>query len=149
MKITRRCTTAGLAALAAFGSTTTIAFAQSRDQNAVKAAVEDLRRAMLAADKAKLTALTATQLSYGHSSGKIETQAEFIGVVASKKTTYKSIDLSDITVSAAGANAIVRHKWKSVSVADGKESVSELGVLQVWTKATGTWRLLARQAFKT
>ena len=53
-----------------------------------------LRQAMLAADKAKLEALVSDQLSYGHSSGVIETKAQFVGVVAGKKTIYKSINLS-------------------------------------------------------
>ena len=123
--------------------------AQGTDAAAVAAAVASLTKAMLAADKAKLEALTADQLSYGHSSGKVEDKATFVDVVASKKSVYKSIELSKQTIVVAGNDAIVRHAWESESgTGDGKWSVSKIGVLQVWQKQPSGWRLLARQAFK-
>jgi hypothetical protein len=103
---------------------------------------------MLDADKAKLESLVADQLSYGHSGGVIQTKAEFVDVIASKKTVYKSIVLSDQTVAVAGDNAIVRHAWSSESVSDGKSTMSKIGVMQVWQKQGTSWKLLARQAFK-
>lgn len=123
--------------------------AQGSDAAAVADAVAALTKAMLAADKAKLEALTADQLSYGHSSGKVEDKATFVDVVASKKSVYKSIELSKQTVVVAGNDAIVRHAWESESgTGDGKWNVSKIGVLQVWQKQPSGWRLLARQAFK-
>ena len=125
------------------------AFAQGGDAAAVAEAVSNLTKAMLGADKAKLDALTADQLSYGHSAGKIEDKAVFVDVVASKKTVYKSIELSNQTVSVVGNNAIVRHSWVSQSgTGDGKWNESKIGVLQVWQKQGSDWKLLARQAFK-
>ena len=47
------------------------AVAQPADEAAVKAAVEAFRKAMLGNDRAQLEALTAEQLSYGHSGGKV------------------------------------------------------------------------------
>ena len=46
--------------------------AEGPDVAAVAEAVSALTKAMLTPDKAKLEALTADQLSYGHSSGKVE-----------------------------------------------------------------------------
>lgn len=150
MTISRRHLAA--AALAVSGASL-LAVAPSRAQGSDAAAVADavaaLTKAMLAADKAKLEALTADQLSYGHSSGKVEDKATFVDVVASKKSVYKSIELSKQTVVVAGNDAIVRHAWESESgTGDGKWSVSKIGVLQVWQKQPSGWRLLARQAFK-
>ena len=125
------------------------ALAQGGDAAAVGEAVSNLTKAMLAADKAKLNALTADQLSYGHSAGKVEDKATFVDVIASKKTVYKSIELSNQTVSVAGSNAIVRHNWVGQSgTGDGKWNESKIGVLQVWQKQGADWKLLARQAFK-
>jgi hypothetical protein len=119
------------------------------DVAAVAAAVSALTKAMLAADKAQLEALTAEQLSYGHSGGAIQDKADFVKVIAEKKTVYKSIELSKQTIGMAGNDAIVRHAWESESGAgDGKWTVSKIGVLQVWQKQGGNWKLLARQAFK-
>lgn len=125
-----------------------VASADVADAAAIKGAVEGLRQAMLGADKAKLEALTADQLSYGHSAGKLETKSEFVDVIASKKTVYKMLEWTDVTVAVVGTTAIVRHNWTGLSVTDGKESPSKIGVLQAWTKVGNDWKLLGRQAFK-
>jgi ketosteroid isomerase-like protein len=150
MTINRR--QVAVAALASIGVSTFAslpAFAQAGDSAAVAEAVATLTKAMLAADKAKLEALTADALSYGHSGGVLQTKAEFVDVIASKKTVYKSIELSGQTIAVAGNNAIVRHNWVGESgPADGsKWAVSKIGVLQVWQKQGADWKLLARQAF--
>jgi hypothetical protein len=72
--------------------------AESADEASVRQAVADLTAAMLAADPAKLAALVAEQLSYGHSGGVIQSKAEFVDVIASKKTVYKSINLTDVKI---------------------------------------------------
>ena len=147
MRISRR-TLAAAGALAVVAAGTRV-HAESADESAVRQALADLTKAMLAADKAKLEALVADQLSYGHSSGTIQDKAVFVDVIASKKTVYKSIDLTDIKVNVVGNDAIVRHTWDSISEAGGKSNTSHIGVLQVWAKQDGKWKLLARQAFKT
>jgi hypothetical protein len=65
-------------------------FAQSDDEAAVLQVVEALRNAMLDADRARLEELVADQLSYGHSSGTIQTKAQFVDVIVNKETIYKS-----------------------------------------------------------
>ena len=124
------------------------AFAQAADSAAVTDAVSNLTKAMLAGDKAKLDALVADQLSYGHSSGVVQDKTVFVDVIVAKKTVYKSIVLSDQTVAVVGNTAIVRHAWLGESgTGDGKWNASKLGVLQVWQKQGADWKLLARQAF--
>jgi hypothetical protein len=120
------------------------------DTAAVAEAVSNLTKAMLAADKPKLDALMADELSYGHSSGVVQTKSVFVDVIATKQTVYKSIELSSQSIDLAGSNAIVRHNWLGESgPADGsKWAVSKLGVLQVWQKKGSDWKLLARQAFQ-
>ena len=103
---------------------------------------------MLAADKAKLEELVSDQLSYGHSGGVIETKAQFIEVILSKKTVYKTITLSDPTLAIAGPNAIARHIFSAETESGGKAGSARVGVLQVWQKQDGRWKLLARQAFR-
>jgi len=147
MRISRR-TLAAAGALAVVAVGTRVR-AESADEASVRQAVADLTTAMLAADQAKLAALVAEQLSYGHSGGVIQSKAEFVDVIASKKTVYKSINLTDVKVSVVGNDAIVRHTWDSVSESGGKSNTSHIGVLQVWAKQDGKWKLLARQAFKT
>ena len=149
MTVSRRSIAA--AALLASGVTllSRSAFAEAADSAAVETAVENLRKAMLAADKAKLEALVADQLSYGHSGGVIQDKKDFVEVIVSKKTVYNKIELTKQTVAVVGNNAIVRHAWEGESgTGDGKWNVSKIGVMQVWVKQGSDWKLLARQAFK-
>src|SRR5262245_18069177 len=147
MRITRRhLAAAGALVLATMP---TIVHAESADEAAVTKAVDDLSNAMKAADRAQLEGLTADGLSYGHSSGKVETKKEFIDVVAGKKTIYKSITLTEPKVSVVGNNAIARHIFAAEVEAGGQASSPKIGVMQVWVKDGGGWKLLARQAFRT
>jgi Domain of unknown function (DUF4440) len=123
--------------------------AETGDQASVDQAVEALRKAMLEADKSKLQDLTADQLSYGHSGGLVQNKADFINVIVDKKTVYKSIAYAEPSTMIAGNDAIVRHGESVESESNGKANSSKIGVLQVWQKQGGNWRLLARQGFKT
>lgn len=143
----RRIAAAAFLASGASALARTPAFAETADATAVANAVAALTKAMLAADKAGLESLVADQLSYGHSGGVVQDKAAFVDVIASKKTIYKSIVLSDQTVAIAGPNAIVRHAWLGESESGGKSNISKIGILQVWQKQGADWKLLARQAF--
>jgi hypothetical protein len=122
--------------------------AEAGNEAAVNAAVEALTKAMLQADRAALERLIADQLSYGHSSGLVESKAQFVDVIASRKTVYKAITLSEPSTVMAGNNAIVRHIFSNTTETAGKSSTISVGIMQVWQKQAGSWRLLARQAFR-
>lgn len=150
MPITRR--NLAVAGALAFGAASLLRSsgvrADASDEAAVKANVEALRKALLAADKGQLEQLAADQLSYGHSSGKVQTKAEFIDGVATRKSVVKSLDFPNLTVAVAGDAAIARHLYVSESETDGKPNHVKIGVLAVWQKQGGNWKLLARQAYK-
>ncbi len=122
--------------------------ADASDEAAVKAAVEALRKALLAADKAQLELLAAEQLSYGHSSAKVQNKAEFVDGVVTRKAVVKSLDFPELSVAVAGDAAIARHLYVSESETDGKPNSTKIGTLAVWQKQDGGWKLLARQGFK-
>jgi hypothetical protein len=92
--------------------------------------------------------LVADQVSYGHSGGVVESKAQFVSVIVSKKTVHKSITLSEPSVTVVSNNAIARHIFSAEFEAGGKPGTARVGVLQVWTKQHGRWKLLARQAFR-
>ena len=150
MEITRRHLVAtGALALGGLGLLrSSSAVAESADEAAVAKAVEALRKATLDQEKGQLEELCADELSYGHSDGKVENKAQFINGVMTRKGILKSLTLSDHTVAIVGTNAIARHKWASESETDGKATSTRIGVLQVWLKQGGSWRLLARQAVR-
>ncbi len=121
--------------------------ADASDEAAVKVKVEALRKALLAADRAQLEQLAAEQLSYGHSSGKVQTKTEFVDGVMTRKAIVKSLTFPDLSVAVAGDAAITRHLYVSDSETDGKPNHIRIGVLAVWQKQDGDWKLLARQAY--
>jgi len=136
----------------AFGAASLLAntasSAEGSDEAGVTQAVEALRKATLAQDKTQLEQLSAAQLSYGHSGGKVENKTEFIDGVMARKGTAKSLEFPGLKVGVAGNNAVARHLWVSESGIDGKPTSTKVGILSVWTKQDGSWKLLARQGYK-
>lgn len=125
------------------------AFAQAEKD--VETAVKNLTTALLAEDANALKSLTSGNLTYGHSGGVIESQEEFVAVFASKKSDYQKWDVSNQTISTNGKNmAIVRQNVKAeiLSTETGSINKLDLGLLMVWVKEKGDWKLLARQAFR-
>ena len=133
----------GLLSIVSFSSV-----AQSKDHKMVSEAVEKLRKAMIDADRAGLESIAADSLSYGHSSGKVESKTEFVENIASGKSDFVTIDLSEQTISISHNIAVVRHVLNAATNDGGKSATVKLKVLLVWEKQKGEWKLLARQAVK-
>ena len=123
-------------------------YAQTKDEKAVADAVENLRRAMVDPDKTVLEKLTAPELSYGHSSGKVEDQAAFVNALVSGASDFVAIELSQQTIKVVGKTAIVRHILNGTNNDAGKPGVVKIAVLLTWVKLGKEWKLLARQAVK-
>ena len=122
--------------------------AQSKKEKQVAAATEQLRKAMVDADKAMLEALTTPQLSYGHSGGHIDDQKEFVSKLTGGGSDFVTIDLTEQTISISGKTAMVRHTLTAKTNDNNKPGDVQLKVLLVWQKKGGHWKLLARQAVK-
>ena len=122
--------------------------AQSKTEKQVAAVVEQLRKAMVNADKTALESLAAEQLSYGHSGGHIDDKKEFVAKLTGGGSDFVTIDLTEQTVSVTGKTAIVRHILTAKTNDNGKPAEVHLRVLLVWQKQGSQWKLLARQAVK-
>lgn len=122
--------------------------AQTRQEKAVADAVEQLRKAMVDADKGILENLVSEHLSYGHSGGAVDDKALFVEKIVSGKSDFISIDLSEQTIAVSGKTAVVRHILKAKTYDGGKPGEVHLRILLVWQKQAGRWKLLARQAVK-
>ena len=61
--------------------------------NDVAQAVDHLTQAMLHKDIKQLQALTAEQLTYGHSSGKIQNKQEFIADIETGRSGFKTLEM--------------------------------------------------------
>src|SRR5215472_14747384 len=148
MRLSRRdLTAAGVLALGAAASAGPV-LADAQDEAAVKQAVEEFKTAWLKQDKAKLEAMTLPQLSYSHSDARLEDKAKFIEGVMGRKATVKSLEFPEMTVQVIGNTAIVRHLWVSQTELEGKVTDTKIGVMQVWQKQDGGWKLLARASYR-
>ena len=135
-------------AFCALGSLAPAARAQDATA-AVTTSVEKLRVAMLAPEKAALSALVAEELSYGHSDGHLNTKDVFISDLLDGTSHFLTIDLTEQTVRVVGDCAIVRHILSGSTHDNGKpEGTVKLKVLMIWQKQGGDWKLLARQAVR-
>lgn len=118
---------------------------QTGKENAVSAAVEALRKAMVAADQAALEKLTMDELNYGHSSARLENKAEFIATLTTGGG-FTAIEQSEQTVNVVGGVALVRHVFNASRRRDGAKA--KLWVFTVWSEQQGEWKMLARHASK-
>lgn len=135
------------AAGAAMIAATALSGAQAAGTDAkLTAAVEALRAAMVAGDGKALSGLVSDHLNYGHSDGHVQTKADFIETLAGKNA-FKSIELTNQTMSEDGDVAWVRHVFDAVNnLPEGKTSTSHITVLQVWKRDSSGWKLFARQS---
>jgi len=126
------------------------AFAQGKAEKKILNNIKALNNAIfLNRDSAVLLQIVGERVTYGHSSGKIESKAEMVHNAMVSPTTYKDFGMSDVSIVVDGKTAIVRHVLKARSFdATGKEGVLHLNVLQTWVKKNKQWILAARQAVK-
>ena len=122
-------------------------FAQTKDEEAVAATVEFMRKSMIDGNRADLASLIDDDLVYSHSSGMVQDKKVFIDAIATKKSDFVAIDLTEQTIKVSGDIAIVRHKLSAKIKKGGKQDSEVLGVLLVFRKQGGEWKLLAGQAF--
>ncbi len=129
-------------------SVTMVLKAQTAIESKVTNAVEKLRLAMISGNRADLESIVSKNLTYGHSSGKLEDYATFVETIASGKSDFVAIDFAKQTIQMAGKTALVRHELHAKTNDGGKPGEVHLGILLVWQKEGKEWKLLGRQAYK-
>ena len=120
---------------------------QEADESAVAERVELLRRTMLKPDTAAFDDLLADGLSYGHTTGVVETKTDVMDGMLSGRTVFSMLEQPEQTISFSGDIAIVRHRFNGENVSSGKTNSPRIRVVQAWQKQNGRWRLLVRQGF--
>ena len=122
--------------------------AQSKKEVGVQDAVKQLTAAMISGEKTELETVASDRLSYGHSGGHVEGKTEFVEKIASGKSDFVTIDITEQTIDIIGKTAVVRHMFNATTNDGGKPGTVKLKVLLIFQKENGAWKLLARQAVK-
>jgi hypothetical protein len=103
-----------------FIMTITVSAQKISDKEAVNAAAEKLRLAMISGEKSELESLILPELTYGHSGGHIDDAKEFVEKLVSKKSDFLTIDITNQTVNIVGNTATVRHHFYATTADVGK-----------------------------
>lgn len=123
----------------------------------IAAAAQDARQEILAADarrfaamvqgdQAALDGLLAHDLTYTHSSGQVETKAQFQESLRSGKLRYQSAQPSGQEVRLYGDTAVVTGRADVKVTNQGQELALSLRFIEVWVKSNGAWKLTAWQS---
>ncbi len=115
----------------------TLAFAETADEAAVRAAHEAFVKAAKAGDAAALGKIFADGLQYSHSNTKLETKQEAIAALVKSKGNF---DVHSQTIHVYGKAATVRAKVTARNPAGD----IPLTMLQVWVKNGNQWQMIER-----
>jgi ketosteroid isomerase-like protein len=118
------------------------------DEQDVAKAVDKMTQAMLHKDTHTLSALTSDNVTYGHSSGKIQNKQEFIADIETGRSGFKTLQMLNQKITLDGDVALVRNHFSAQAVNSGVEVPTEIENFQIWQKQKGQWLLIGRQAFK-
>jgi len=119
-----------------------------KDSSAVLGAVARLEKALLNKDSATMNGLLHKDVSYGHSSGWVQTKKEVVNDMMSGFLVYNKLEDSSINIVMSKDKAIVREKVRAVGSRDGKSFDLSLFITQVWLQSKKGWQLFARQSTK-
>jgi ketosteroid isomerase-like protein len=125
-----------------------VAAAPSADEQEVAKAVDEMTQAMLHKDIKALGALTSDNVTYGHSSGKIQNKEEFIADIETGRSGFNTLEMKNQKINMNGDTALVRNHFSAEAVNSGKVVPTEIENFQIWQKQKGQWLLIGRQAFK-
>ncbi|MBV6822001.1 nuclear transport factor 2 family protein [Pseudomonas sp. PD9R] len=125
-----------------------VAAAASSSDKDVAQAVDHLTDAMLHKNISQLQALTAENLTYGHSSGKIQDKKEFIADIETGKSAFKTLEMQNQTITVSGDVALVRHHFSAQALKGTEVVPTEIENFQIWQKQHGKWLLVGRQAYR-
>ena len=121
------------------------------DADDVNAATAAFRKALIDGDKAALEKIVLPDLIYVHSAGKVENAKQFVDAIVgdNKLDTYHEVNFVNQKVSVGGDLAFVQHIFDGKLSSKGRNDnpyAVHLGVIQLWKKDNGVWRLQARKS---
>jgi hypothetical protein len=129
--------------------TSTTAFSQSKKEADVIARSRLLNNTVFGTkDSLTLEDLFARTATYGHSGGNVQTRQEAIRGISHNTSTYTDTSVKKYDVIMNDDVAIVRYIFRETETREGKPSPLNLGIMLVWVREKGKWKLFGRQAVK-
>lgn len=123
--------------------------AQGKKERTVLAKARSLHNAVfISRDSVELEKLFSDQLSYGHSSGKVENRQQAIQGIIHNRSVYNDVNLGPTSVRIEGKTAVTRYLFSASELTgEGRINPLKLHIMLVWKKKKN-WKLMARQAVR-
>jgi uncharacterized protein (TIGR02246 family) len=113
---------------------------------AIRALEERRFAAMLHRDAEALAAILSDDLTYTHSSGQLETKAQFLESIRNGTIQYKAILPEALDVRTYGDTAVVTGKGTFKVRMQGEDRSLQLRFTDVYVRRGGTWQMVAWQS---
>ncbi|MEM9144456.1 MAG: nuclear transport factor 2 family protein [Bacteroidota bacterium] len=123
-------------------------FTQDITKVELRAAVDYLNEALVHPKRKVLVDITSKNLTYGHSSGTLESREQFVDALLNGPFRFLSINTSEEELLLYGDTAVARHIMTAKGSKGGEEVDVNIGIMLVFKKVDGRILLLARQAYK-
>lgn len=133
--------------IALFLVSTVAAGAQTAEQK-VTTAMKAFHEALIKKDFDAISKATDKALSYGHSNGWVQSQADLVNDFKNGTISYQSYKEDSVTVAVNGNAANVRFIADINATLRGNNSNNHLKVLEVYVRKGNDWILFARQAVR-
>lgn len=129
--------------------TSTAVFSQSKKEADVIARSRLLNNTVFGTkDSLTLEDLFAKTATYGHSGGNVQTRQEAIRSISHNTSSYTDTSVKKYDVIMNDDVAVVRYIFREAETREGKPSPLNLGIMLVWVREKGKWKLFGRQAVK-
>ena len=100
-------------------------------------------------DSSFLSGIFLEQLTYGHSSGKVENRKDALHNIIHNTSVYENVQLAGEEAWVKNTTAVTRYLLTATEKkADGSSSALRLHIVLVWAKEKKNWKLLSRQAVR-
>jgi ketosteroid isomerase-like protein len=114
--------------------------------DAIRALDKQWALATINKDFVALDQLLADDVTFTHSSARMDNKSDFMESLRKGTVTYRSVDFGEIKVRIYGDTAVSTSDPVMRIIVNGTENTMKLRVLHVWRRTKGRWQLVARQA---
>ncbi len=103
-------------------------------------------QAMVDVDLQTLETILSSELTYTHTSGRMETKREFLSSLQNRSIIYESIKPAEIIIRVYGSTAVVTGISELIIVYRQRPMMFSIRFIEVYYKNDGAWQLIAWQS---
>jgi ketosteroid isomerase-like protein len=137
-----------LAAMFVFSQVISFAGQGSKVEQEIRKLDDQRIAALTQPDFAVLDRMMTDDFTYTHSSGQVQTKAEFLGDFKAGRRVFKSVKEEGIQVRDYGNVAVVTGQCTLIGTNAGKDFILPMRFVEVYSRANGNWQWVMWQSTK-